>query len=317
MTTARSQQIDLQATPYYHCISRCVRRAFLCGEDHQRGQNFDHRKQWVIERISLLEKVFTINIAAYAIMSNHYHLVLHVDSNLAHEISDDEVIDRWLTLYKGPVLVRKFKSGLLMTGAEKDKVAETVAQWRERLSSISWFMQCLNEYIAREANKEDNCTGHFWEGRFKSQALLDETALLSCMAYVDLNPVRAALSDDLEDSDFTSIQDRIRQIKHERDNTKPRLLPFIEAEHENKQLTALPFNVQDYIDLVDWTGRCIRDDKRGFIPPTVQPVLEKLNLTDKQWRVLSLDIQKQSIIMLHGIERVAALERKFSSRQAA
>ena len=317
MTQARSQQIDLQATPYYHCISRCVRRAFLCGEDSYSGVNFDHRKDWIVDRIRLLGEVFSINIAAYAIMSNHYHLVLHVNSEAVALFSDDEVIDRWLTLYKGPLLVRKYRSNLDMTAAERDKVAETIAIWRERLSSISWFMSCLNEFIAKEANKEDNCKGHFWEGRFKSQALLDETALLSCMAYVDLNPVRAAMSNDLEASDFTSIKDRILQVKQGMDKTKPRLMPFIEAEHKDKQLTALPFNLQDYIDLVDWTGRCIRDDKRGFIPLHILPILDRLNLTDKQWKALALDIQKQSITMLHGIEKIAALERASPKQRIA
>jgi REP element-mobilizing transposase RayT len=309
MTKARSQQIDLQATPYYHCISRCVRRAFLCGDDHYTQQNFDHRKQWLIDRMYFLADIFAIDIAAFSIMSNHYHLVLHVNSEQSAQLTDDEVIERWFMLYKGPVLVRKYHSGFEMTEAEKNKAREVVSIWRERLSNISWFMRCLNEYIAREANKEDNCTGSFWEGRFKSQALLDETALLSCMAYVDLNPIRAAMADDLESSDFTSIKERIADVKQAANETthqqglpiKPRLLPFIEAEHQDRCFAALPFNLQDYIDLVDWTGRIIRDDKRGYIPKHIPEILEKINLTDEQWQVLSLDIQQQSITLLHGV----------------
>ena len=317
MTRPRSELISLEETPYYHCISRCVRRAFLCGDDYYSGRNFDHRKEWMIDRIHLLAKVFTIEIAAYSIMSNHYHLVLHVNSDQSKQLTDDEVIDRWLTLYKGSLLVRKYKAGLLMTDAEKGKVNEIVSLWRERLSSISWFMQCLNEYIAREANKEDNCTGHFWEGRFKSQALLDEAALMSCMAYVDLNPVRAAIADDLESSDFTSIQERIAQVKKVDDEAAPGLMPFMETEYIGKSFAAIPFNLQDYIELVDWTGRCVRDDKRGYIPHHITPILEKLNLTDEQWQVLSLDIQKQSITMLHGIDKILSLERKESKQRFA
>ena len=310
MARPRSQLISLEDTPYYHCISRCVRRAFLCGNDRYTGKNFDHRKPWLVERIRLLGEVFAIDIAAYAIMSNHYHLVLHVDQKRSADWSDDEVIARWLKLYKGPPLIHRYLKKEPLLPVEMQVVADIINQWRVRLSSISWFMSNLNEYIAREANKEDNCRGRFWESRFVSQALLDETALLSCMAYVDLNPVRAGIINSLEASDFTSIQARIRQIRQQAVDDTPALMAFIEAEYQDKPWPTLPFNLKDYIDLVDWTGRAIREDKRGHIPTTAPPILEQFNLTDEQWLTLTTEIQQQSITMLHGLDRLLALERK-------
>ena len=83
MTISRSQQIDLSVTPYYHCINRCVRRAFLCGEDKHTGQSYEHRRGWIADKIKSLSEVFAIDVAAYAVMNNHYHIVLRVDQESA------------------------------------------------------------------------------------------------------------------------------------------------------------------------------------------------------------------------------------------
>jgi hypothetical protein len=88
-----------------------------------------------------------------------------------------------------------------------------VSTWEKRLSDVSWFMRVINEKIARLANAEDGCKGRFWEGRFKSQALLDEKALLSSMAYVDLNPIRAGIASTPEESDHISIKQRIEALQ--------------------------------------------------------------------------------------------------------
>jgi len=283
MATKREAQISLEATPFYHCYVRCVRRAYLCGNDYSTGDNYDHRKQWIVSRLKFLSYVYSIDICAYAVMSNHYHVVLHVDKERAVNWSREEVVERWMQV--------------------------CIEEWRERLYSISWFMRFVNETIARMANEEEGCKGRFWEGRFKSQALLDEVALLSCMAYVDLNPVRAGMEEDLVDSDFTSIQQRlfdcvkskprknkdekrvVERVNHQQEikvvlHPKPLpeapLMSFSGSSHVSIH-NALPFTSEDYFDLVDSAGRLIREGKRGFIKEKTPPILERFGINAECW----------------------------------
>ena len=210
MPRPRKELVCIEDTPYYHVTSRCVRRTFLCGVDQSTGQSYEHRRQWIEERIWVLSSIFAIDICAYAVMSNHHHIVLKICPEQAFTWSNEEVIERWTSLFKGPPLIQKWQSGEALIPAELEVVSACIARYRKRLSRLGWFMKCLNEPIARQANSEDNCTGHFWESRYKSQALLTEEALLSCMAYVDLNPVRADIAATPETSDHTSIKQRIK-----------------------------------------------------------------------------------------------------------
>ncbi|WP_354623031.1 transposase [Psychromonas sp. MME2] len=291
MTQSRQSQISLIDTPYYHCISRCVRRAFLCGEDKLTGQSFSHRRQWLAERMHFLTDVFNINICAYAIMSNHYHLVLHADIDENQALSDDEVCLRWCQLYRAPLLVDRWIKQQLKTQAEKDVALQIINNWRMRLVDISWFMRCLNEFIARKANKEDKCKGRFWEGRFKSQALLDEEALLACMAYVDLNPVRAKMADSVEASEYTSGYERIHGVAsnggvNENNVDKKPLFGFVGDEHQASP-KGIPYSLIDYLELLDWTGRILRADKRGAIYAQHPRLLNILGLEDAAWLELA------------------------------
>ena len=152
-----------------------MRRAFLYGEDKYTGRNFDHRKQWIVDRLQLLSSLFAIDICAYAVMSNHYHLVLHVDADQARQWDDIEIICRWSALFSGS-LAAKVARGEVLVEDEDAALNKSIRKWRERLTDISWFMRCLNEPLARQANGEDECSGRFWEGRFKSQALPGEFA---------------------------------------------------------------------------------------------------------------------------------------------
>ena len=150
-------------------------------------------------------------------------------------------------------------------------------------------MRNLNEYIAREANKEDECKGRFWEGRFKSQALLDDAALLSCMAYVDLNPIRAKIANRPETSEHTSIQKRLGTIKHPLN--KNSLMPFVGNTRQDMP-KGISFSLKDYCELVDITGRIIRDNKAGNIDHQHQPILQRLGLSDEQWLTLTTEFEK-------------------------
>ena len=282
MPQPRYRLVDTQTTPYYHCISRCVRRAFLCGYDLSLRKNFDHRKQWILDRVNKLSSHFAIDVCAYAIMSNHFHLVLHIDTDRARQWTPDAVIDSWLELYTGPVVAHRYKAGATLTAMEEEALAGYVAIWRARLSNLSWYMRCLNETIARMANREDNCTGRFWEGRFRSQALLDEAALISCMAYVDLNPIRAKMCTTLEQSEFTSIQERLRTFSGEKKEANSSWLASMGSDKLHAA-GVLPIQQLDYFALVDWTGRVIRENKRGAIPPRVQPILQRLGVEESNW----------------------------------
>jgi REP element-mobilizing transposase RayT len=202
MTIARKKLISLVDTAYYHCISRCVRRAYLCGKDKTTNQDYEHRRGWVEDKLLALSQVFAIDVCAYAIMSNHTHMVLFIDENTAKAWSIKEVIERWHQLFKGTLLTQQNSRDEPISDYLQVTLANTVAEYSSRLMDISWFMRLLNESIARQANQEDNCTGRFWEGRFKSQALLDEAALVACMAYVDLNPIWAKMAKTPESSDY-------------------------------------------------------------------------------------------------------------------
>ncbi len=297
MTRPRKALVSVETTPYYHIVSRCVRRTFLCGYDTTTDTCYEHRRQWIEERIRLLSSLFAVDICTYAVMSNHYHLVVKLDPEQALHWSEADVLNRWRCLYRGPLLIQRHANGEPLTEAESLTVSDILLEYRKRLGDLGWFMKCLNEPIARQANKEDGCTGHFWEARYKSQALLSEEALLSSMAYVDLNPIRAGMAKTPETSEHTGIRERIEPnlnlkesiakgilelgLKDLPTSLKP-LLPFdghVKAEIQ----TGIPFNFADYLVLVDWTGRAIRNDKRGHIPNQLPPILTQLNIQAKYW----------------------------------
>ena len=194
----------------YHVWNRCVRRAFLCGVDPLTGNNYDHRKQWVYDRLAELAQIFAVDACVFAILSNHYHLIVRNRPDLVAQWSDEEVVRRWWQLC--PERLDDAGNAAQPTAVEiKSLLAdpEYVAELRRRLSSISTFMQYMNQWIAKRANSEDGVTGHFFEDRFGCRSLLDEGAILACSIYIDLNEIRALLAETPETSVNTSAYYRI------------------------------------------------------------------------------------------------------------
>ena len=205
----RREVLAVDEIQVVHCINRCVRRGFLCGVDSLTGKDYEHRRQWMRNRLEFLAGVFGIDVFGFSVMSNHLHVILRNRPDVVKTWSDEEVARRWWNLFPS----RRNKDGSPAEPAEIDlKVLmadpKVLAELRARLSSVSWFMRCTSEVIARMANAEDECTGRFWEGRFTATVLPDESAIAACMAYVDLNPVRAGLAATPEQSDFTSVKHR-------------------------------------------------------------------------------------------------------------
>jgi hypothetical protein len=293
----------------FHTISRCVRRNHLCGRDRRSGRDFSHRREWIRSRLEELAGIFAIETLGYALMANHMHLVIRTRPDIATTWSDDEVARRWWNLFPQ----RRTPTGLpeQPTPEELNHLKNSpagLADKRRRLSSVSWFMKCISEPIAKRANREDEVTGHFWEARFKAQPLLDESAIAACMAYVDLNPIRAAVAQTPETSDFTSLHDRIadrqaatsaRSTTAQETQTEhgPRAgwLAPIALEpprrhsrdiHTTRRLSnrgCLFLSLDQYLQLVDWTGRQMRLDKPGQIPPHLEPILTRLDCSLETW----------------------------------
>ena len=313
-----------------HVMNRTVRRCFLMGDDPVTGNNYDHRKVWLDEELKRLAAQFGIDLLCQAILSNHFHLVLRSRPDVVAAWKDAEVARRWLMLCP----LRKDELGQPKEPSDPElnsiiKNPQRLAEIRSRLSDVSWWMRLLSQNIAQRANREDQEVGKFWQARYRAVRLLDEAAVLACAAYVDLNPIRAAMAETLEQSDFTSVQKRIQAVcqqatsladiglsndeqsvakggggksddsaKVETTGIAPDAhlsrLPIDERNdsigpccHQGGSRASdkgfLPMSVAAYIDLLDWTARQMRSDKRGSTPDSLAPVFERLGISDEVW----------------------------------
>ena len=309
---ARTNRRDVLAAgeiQVVHCINRCVRRAYLCGQDPLTGTDYEHRRELIRQRLEFLAGIMGIEVLGYSVMSNHFHCILRSRYDVVETWSDDDVARKWWTLCPA----RKTKDGLPAEPTEFElnsirNDARGLKEKRTRLSNISWFMRFLSERVAKVANKQDQCSGRFWEGRFRGQILLDSAAILACMQYVDLNPVRANIAVSPESSDFTSAQDRIVDLKTAEEVSTPEaqdnriehgeragwLAPIpLEPKRQavrtktpvrrSSNKGCLSLGLGDYLQLLDWTGRQIRSDKRGAMPANLEPLFERLGISTELW----------------------------------
>ena len=211
--TPRAEQFDPSQVGIVHLIQRCVRKSFLTGFDENTGKDYSHRREWIRSRMERLASVFGIDVLTYAILSNHLHLVVRTRPDVVREWSDKEVALRWLRIFPGQRIDEHLADPTTNAVDTLANNTERIQLIRVRLSDPSWFMKALCEPIARLANFQDKVTGHFWEGRFKAQAIVDEAGLLACSMYVDLNPIRAAMASSPQESIHTSAYDRIQSLE--------------------------------------------------------------------------------------------------------
>ena len=305
MTIARRKLVDTAVTRWYHCISRCVRRAHLLGEV---GADAMDRKAWIERRLQELDQIFAVSVGGFSVMDSHLHLLVRLDTNEAAAWTDEEVIRRWFRLYPPRGADRKPLAVAQIDELVKQRLKDEkwVANARERLGSLGWFMKCLKEPLSRMVNKSEKCTGSFFEGRFKSIAILDEEALLSVCAYVDLNPVAAGIAVVPELSEHTSVKSRVEHVAEQQRTDDLRevkngsvaasraasgledslwLVPIEDRRRLDSPREGMleGFTLGNYLLLVEYTGRMFREGK-AQISSELAGLFERLGSSADCWQ---------------------------------
>ena len=301
-----------------HVMNRTVRRCFLMGEDPVSGKNFDHRKKWMENELKRLAACFGIDLLTFAIMSNHFHLILRSRPDVVATWSDQEVARRWLLLCP----LRKDADGQAEEPNEFEinSIAndpQKLAEIRSRLSDISWWMRLLSQTIAQRANRDDGEVGKFWQARYKAVRLLDEAAVLACSAYVDLNPIRAAMAETLEASDYTSVQRRVAALQSQASDNRREADTKQQSRRSRPDAFLAPLSIDElrdaigprasksthrasdkgylamteagYVELLDYTARSIASGKAGATPKSAAPVFKRLGIDAGTWCELVRD----------------------------
>jgi Transposase IS200 like len=300
MTIARAQLVDVSLARWYHCITRCVRRAFLLGEGD------DNRKEWLEKRLQELAEIFAVAVGGFSVMDNHLHLLVRLDPAVGQAWSDEEVVRRWGRLFPPRDKVRQPIPVTEHWVQWRLKEAQWVATARGRLQSLSWFMKCLKEPLSRLANRQDGTRGTFFEGRFKSVAVCDEEALLAISVYIDLNPVAAKIATTPETSDYTSIKQRVEHVEAQGKTAELEaaeggsvagsraaggleealwLCPIEDRRglDSTREGMIQGFPLGSYVKLVDYTGRLFRQ-RKASISAELAGIFERLGCSAQSWQ---------------------------------
>ncbi|MGO9598050.1 MAG: transposase [Isosphaeraceae bacterium] len=299
MTIARAHLVDPAVTRWYHCITRCVRRAFLLGE-------YPDRKKWIEQRLEELAGIFGVSVAGFSVLDNHLHVLVRLDPETSAGWSDEEVARRWGRLF--PPRDRMGQALAITADWLKQRLKDPVwiARIRQRLQSLSWFMKCLKEPLSRMVNRQEQARGAFFEGRFKSVAILDEESLLATCVYIDLNPVAAGIAKTPESSEHTSIKERVEHVESQGRTKDLRpaqsgsaagskaaagleealwLCPIEDRRRLDSTREGMidGFSLGNYFLLVDYTGRLLRSGK-ATISRELTGILERLGTTSQSWQ---------------------------------
>ena len=320
MTRRRCDIVDEENPTLYHCMSRCVRRSYLLDDDPD-PETANERRDWVLDDLIRAADVLAVEVLSFSVMGNHLHIVVLTRPDLVAEWTDEECACQWLEVYPPTIDGERIP----VTPEQVATIVnnrERLAKIRKRLSSLGEFHKLVKERTAKRANKQDGVTGSFWSPRFKSKPILDQAALLATMVYVDLNPIRAKIAETPESSSHTSIQERIylrqaymlqrsyqgRVPESAQDGTW--LCPF-DGDPEVSPLAGV--TLEDYLALVDWTGRIRRADKRGAIDETRPPILERLAVESARWRAMLKALERKQPGSV--IATTAAIAQEAARRQ--
>lgn len=301
-----------------HVMNRVVRKCFLMGIDADSGIDYGYRRKFIEDNFRRYAGLFGMDLLAYAILSNHFHAVLRSRPDVVATWSDREVARRWRLIC--PLRRKKDGSVVEPTESELNKICndrKLLKEIRSRLSNISWWMRLVSQRIAIVANREDKMKGKFWEARFNAVRILDETSLVGCAAYLDLNVLRAAMAETLETSKFTSVYRRIEamtkdkaadcflapvRIDEMQDPTGPH--PHTEG-FRCSDKGFLNMTAADYLELLDWTARHVVLGKAGSTTHDAPPILERLSLDVSQWGIL---VQNFGTLFSHAAGRPQAVD---------